>query len=169
MRAYETLANTYRYRLIVIDFSHIPLEVALQRNACRGYKSVPVDILESMYKTLQDSLTLPSRYVILKSDEIAPLQDKTHQSMLHFNPINLNTYAQIHHIGDIHGCFETLLHYLIHTHSLTHSLQDALRILEQSQFAPEICARFLNPKAYYIFLGDYIDRGVQNAQVVRFY
>ncbi|WP_334083362.1 RNA ligase, partial [Helicobacter typhlonius] len=31
-----------------------------------------------------------------------------------------------------------------------------------------ICARFLNPKAYYIFLGDYIDRGVQNAQVVRF-
>ena len=168
LRAYETLANTYRYRLIVIDFSHIPLEVALQRNACRGYKSVPVDILESMYKTLQDSLTLPSRYVILKSDEIAPLQDKTHQSMLHFNPINLNTYAQIHHIGDIHGCFETLLHYLIHTHSLTHSLQDALRILEQSQFAPEICARFLNPKAYYIFLGDYIDRGVQNAQVVRF-
>ncbi|WP_334084847.1 RNA ligase [Helicobacter typhlonius] len=168
LRAYETLANTYRYRLIVIDFSHIPLEVALQRNACRGYKSVPVDILESMYKTLQDSLTLPSRYVILKSDEIAPLQDKTHQSMLHFNPINLNTYAQIHHIGDIHGCFETLLHYLIHTHSLTHSLQDALRILEQSQFAPEICARFLNPKAYYIFLGDYIDRGVQNAQVMRF-
>lgn len=168
LRAYETLANTYRYRLIVIDFSHIPLEVALQRNACRGYKSVPVDILESMYKTLQDSLTLPSRYVILKSDEIAPLQDKTHQSMLHFNPINLNTYAQIHHIGDIHGCFETFLNYLIYTHSSPYSLQDALHILEQSQFAPQICASFLNPQNYYIFLGDYIDRGVQNAQVVRF-
>ena len=168
LRAYETLANTYRYRLIVIDFSHIPLEVALQRNACRGYKSVPVDILESMYKTLQDSLTLPSRYLVLKADEIAPLQDKTCQSMLHFNPINLNTYTQIHHIGDIHGCFETFLNYLIYTHSSPYSLQDALHILEQSQFAPQICARFLNPKAYYIFLGDYIDRGVQNAQVVRF-
>ncbi|WP_334088613.1 RNA ligase [Helicobacter typhlonius] len=168
LRAYETLANAYRYRLIVVDFSHIPLEVALQRNAYRGYKSVPVDILESMYKTLQDSLTLPSRYLVLKADEIAPLQDKTCQSMLHFNPINLNTYTQIHHIGDIHGCFETFLNYLIYTHSSPYSLQDALHILEQSQFAPQICARFLNPKAYYIFLGDYIDRGVQNAQVVRF-
>ena len=27
---------------------------------------------------------------------------------------------------------------------------------------------FLNPKAYYIFLGDYIDRGTQNAKVVQF-
>ncbi|WP_334083527.1 RNA ligase, partial [Helicobacter typhlonius] len=168
LRAYETLANAYRYRLIVVDFSHIPLEVALQRNAYRGYKSVPVDILESMYKTLQDSLTLPSRYLVLKADEIAPLQDKTCQSMLHFNPINLNTYTQIHHIGDIHGCFETFLNYLIYTHSSPYSLQDALHILEQSQFAPQICASFLNPQNYYIFLGDYIDRGVQNAQVVRF-
>ncbi len=129
---------------------------------------MPVDILESMYKTLQDSLTLPSRYLVLKADEIAPLQDKTCQSMLHFNPINLNTYTQIHHIGDIHGCFETFLNYLIYTHSSPYSLQDALHILEQSQFAPQICASFLNPQNYYIFLGDYIDRGVQNAQVVRF-
>ena len=44
LRAYEALANTYRYRLIVIDFSHIPLELALQRNANRGYKSVPKHI-----------------------------------------------------------------------------------------------------------------------------
>ena len=168
LRAYETLANTYRYRLIVIDFSHIPLEVALQRNAYRGYKSVPVDILESMHKTLQDSLTLPSRYVILKSDEIAPLQDKTHQSMLHFTPLNLNAYTQIHHIGDIHGCFETLLHYLYLTNPLEYSFQDSLHILEQSHFNSSVCAQFLNPKAYYIFLGDYIDRGIQNAQVVRF-
>ncbi|MCX2716695.1 AAA family ATPase [Helicobacter sp. MIT 21-1697] len=170
LRAYEALANTYRYRLIVVDFSHIPLEVALQRNAHRGYKSVPSNILESMYATLQDSLlqSLPSRYLVLKSDEIAPPQDKTCQSMLHFNPINLNVYTQIHHIGDIHGCFDALLNYLISIHSLPHSLQDALHILEQSQFTPQICALFLNPQNYYIFLGDYIDRGVQNAQVVRF-
>lgn len=167
LRAYETLANTYRYRLIVIDFSHIPLEVALQRNACRGYKSVPVDILESMYKTLQDSLlqSLPSRYTIIKANEITALQEN---SMLHFTPLNLNAYTEIHHIGDIHGCFETLLHYLYLTNPLEYSFQDSLHILEQSHFNSSVCAQFLNPKAYYIFLGDYIDRGIQNAQVVRF-
>ncbi|MCH5313793.1 MAG: AAA family ATPase, partial [Helicobacter sp.] len=167
LRAYEALANTYRYRLIVIDFSHIPLELALQRNANRGYKSVPKHILESMYKTLQDSLfqPLPSRYTLIKADEISSLQE---HSMLHFAPLNLNAYTQIHHIGDIHGCFETLLHYLILTNSLTYSLQEALQLLEQSHFESSICALFLNPKAYYIFLGDYIDRGTQNAKVVQF-
>ena len=167
LRAYESLATTYRYRLIVIDFSHIPLELALQRNANRAYKSVPADILESMHKTLQDSLlqSLPSRYTIIKANEITALQEN---SMLHFTPLNLNAYTQIHHIGDIHGCFETLLHYLYLTNPLEYSFQDSLHILEQSHFNSSVCAQFLNPKAYYIFLGDYIDRGIQNAQVVRF-
>lgn len=167
LRAYESLATTYRYRLIVIDFSHIPLELALQRNANRGYKSVPADILESMHKTLQDSLlqSLPSRYTIIKANKITALQEN---SMLHFTPLNLNAYIQIHHIGDIHGCFETLLHYLYLTNPLEYSFQDSLHILEQSHFNSSVCAQFLNPKAYYIFLGDYIDRGIQNAQVVRF-
>lgn len=167
LRAYESLATTYRYRLIVIDFSHIPLELALQRNANRGYKSVPADILESMHKTLQDSLlqSLPSRYTIIKANEITALQEN---SMLHFTPLNLNAYTEIHHIGDIHGCFETLLHYLYLTNPLEYSFQDSLHILEQSHFNSSVCAQFLNPKAYYIFLGDYIDRGIQNAQVVRF-
>ena len=133
LRAYESLATTYRYRLIVIDFSHIPLELALQRNANRGYKSVPADILESMHKTLQDSLlqSLPSRYTIIKANEITALQEN---SMLHFTPLNLNAYTQIHHIGDIHGCFETLLHYLYLTNPLEYSFQDSLHILEQSHF-----------------------------------
>ena len=167
LRAYESLATTYRYRLIVIDFSHIPLELALQRNANRGYKTVPCDNLESMHKTLQDSLlqSLPSRYTIIKANEITALQEN---SMLHFTPLNLNAYTQIHHIGDIHGCFETLLHYLYLTNPLEYSFQDSLHILEQSHFNSSVCAQFLNPKAYYIFLGDYIDRGIQNAQVVRF-
>jgi len=54
---------------------------------------------------------------------------------------DLNAYRKVHHIGDIQGCYAPLADYF----------RDGLRDDE-----------------FYIFVGDFLDRGVENGQVIRF-
>lgn len=56
---------------------------------------------------------------------------------------NLSNYKKIHHIGDIHGCYTVLRNYL--------NSEGGIKDDE-----------------FYIFTGDYVDRGVENAEVVKF-
>ena len=56
---------------------------------------------------------------------------------------DLSEYKKIHHIGDIHGCNTVLQQYLADNGGL-------------------------KDDEFYIFLGDYIDRGIENAEVVNF-
>jgi predicted kinase len=58
-----------------------------------------------------------------------------------YSPRDLSDYKKIHHIGDIHGCYTVLMEYL----------KDGLKDDE-----------------YYIFVGDYLDRGIENGEVLRF-
>ena len=57
-----------------------------------------------------------------------------------FHKIDLSEYERIHVIGDIHGCATVLAQY--------------------------IESVGMNMRDFYIFTGDYIDRGIENAQVV---
>ncbi|MFT3997734.1 MAG: RNA ligase [Asticcacaulis sp.] len=54
---------------------------------------------------------------------------------------DLNGYARVHHIGDLQGCYAPLAEYL----------KDGLRDDE-----------------FYIFVGDFLDRGIENDKVIRF-
>jgi len=54
---------------------------------------------------------------------------------------DISGYKKVHHIGDVHGCYTALQNYL----------QGDLKSDE-----------------FYIFLGDYIDRGIENVEVVNF-
>lgn len=56
-----------------------------------------------------------------------------------YTPSNLNAYKKIHHIGDIQGCYTVL--------------SKALGKLKKDEF--------------YVFLGDYIDRGAENDKVIK--
>ena len=56
-----------------------------------------------------------------------------------FRPMDISRYEKLHFIGDIHGCDTALEEYL---------------------------KGGINPNEYYVFLGDYIDRGIENAAVV---
>ena len=60
-----------------------------------------------------------------------------------FPPRDFSQYKKVHHIGDIHGCNTVLQQYL----SDNGGMKD---------------------DEFYIFTGDYIDRGIENAEVVNF-
>ena len=56
-------------------------------------------------------------------------------------PLDVSQYKKIHYIGDIHGCYTALMEYL----------KDGIKEDE-----------------LYVFCGDYIDRGIENAEVLNF-
>lgn len=60
-----------------------------------------------------------------------------------YKSMDLSDYKKIHVIGDIHGCYTVLKEYI------------------------EMSGN-LNKDECYIFLGDYVDRGIENAEVVKY-
>ena len=49
--AYKKLANEYKYRVYVVDFTDITIEEAKKRNLQREeYKQVPENVIERMYE-----------------------------------------------------------------------------------------------------------------------
>ena len=130
MTAYKKLANEYKYRIYVVDFTDITIEEAKKRNLLREeYKQVPENVIERMYAQLADN-KVPSGITVIKPGEL---------SQIWYKPRDLSAYKKVIHIGDIHGCYKPL-----------------------NEYFEEI-----NPQNYYIFLGDYIDRGSENAEVLQ--
>lgn len=60
---------------------------------------------------------------------------------IYYKPLDLSEYKAINFIGDIHGCYTVLM-----------------KLLEDG----------IKDDEYYIFTGDYIDRGIENAEVLNF-
>lgn len=60
-----------------------------------------------------------------------------------YRPMDLSAYNKIHVIGDIHGCYTTLKEYI-----------DTSGGIKANEF--------------YIFAGDYVDRGIENAETVNY-
>ena len=64
-------------------------------------------------------------------------------SEIEYKPVNLNYYKKVHIIGDIHGCNSVLQEYIT-----------SIGGIKEDEF--------------YIFCGDYIDRGIENAEVLKY-
>lgn len=134
---YQQLAKAHRYKIIIVDFSHVPLseikarnkEMKLQ-NPLEYYHYTDEEILSLYDKLLNTKIPIP--YETIKPDDI--------NSLLATKPKDLSKYKRIYHIGDIHGSFSVLKEYLGN----------------------------IRDDCFYIFLGDYIDRGLQNHEVLNF-
>lgn len=132
-KAYKELATKNRYQVYCVDFSEVPLKELLRNNCQQSdWKRLPEKAIEESAERIQ--LGHPPEWVRSVTPEEA-------EKLLTEAPTDFSQYRRIHHIGDIHGCFEPLQHLFregVH--------QDDL----------------------YLFLGDYIDRGPQNAEVLTF-
>jgi len=128
---YRKLVKQYRYRVIVVDFSDVPLDVLLERNNTREqYKKVPEMAILNSYERMQTEKV--SGWVkVVKPHEL--------KNEISYRMENLNQWKKIHHIGDVHGCYTALQEYL----------KDGLKEDE-----------------LYIFVGDYLDRGIENYQTL---
>lgn len=132
-KMYKDLSDKYRYRVYCIDFSDVDIDTIKKQNQLReDYKIVPESSIDNMYQRIINS-EIPSWVTIVKPHEF--------DEKVLFHPIDLSDYKKIHHIGDIHGCFEPLKNYF----------NDGFK---QDEF--------------YIFVGDYSDRGIQNAETYEF-
>ena len=134
MLRYVALAKQYRYRVYCIDFTKVPLDVCLAQNKQREQdKIVPEAAIRNIYARF-DTQAVPSGIVTLQPDE---------WQKAFISPIDLSDYKKLVFIGDIHGCYDTLMQY------------------------PDFKVG-LDENTNYIFIGDYFDRGNQNADVFNF-
>lgn len=128
---YKALADEYRYRIYLVDFTDIPIETAKRRNAERDMlKRVPEEVIDKMYSRFETQ-GVPTGISVIKPDEL---------TKVYWRPFDLSGYKKVHHIGDIHGCYTVLREYLGE----------------------------MKDDEFYIFCGDYIDRGIENAEILEF-
>ncbi len=131
------LVNKHRYEVYCVDFTSVPQDVAQTRNLQR-----------EPYKQVPESVVARayerfSSSKIPQSVVVFPYTDFEHKSLaahLDIKPMDLNNYKKIHHIGDLQGCFDPIASYF----------EDGFKDDE-----------------FYIFVGDFLDRGIQNGEVIR--
>ena len=101
---YKKLAEKYRYRLYIVDFTDIDKEEVYKRNKCREkYKIVSEYVIDRAYKLFAKE-KISNDFIIVKPDKF--------DSIINNTPRDFNNYDKIHIIGDIHGCFRALNEYL---------------------------------------------------------
>lgn len=130
---YKKLAEKYRYRLYVIDFTDIPTQEVYKRNKMREeYKQVDEKVIDRAYKLFAKE-KVPSSFKVVKPDDFGEIISN--------KIVNLDKYENIQIFGDIHACAETLKEYF-------------------KKFP-------FNENSYYIFTGDYFDRGLENYETFK--
>lgn len=131
---YKKLAEKYRYRLYVLDFTDIPKEEVYERNKGREiYRQVPESSIDRVYKAFEKK-RISTAFKVIKPENFNEIINTT--------PRDLNGYDNVHIIGDIHGSATALKTYF-------------------TKYP-------ISEKDYYIFCGDYFNRGTQNYQTFKF-
>jgi len=139
---YMAMGQAHGYSICLVDLTHIPLDRALAQNASRPELTrVPMPIVRRTHLRLLDS-PLPANL------EVIPwslAMETAIQQWLTVPLMDLSAYDAVVHIGDIQGCYTVLA-------GDGGPLQNGL-----------------DSRKFYIFVGDLLDRGLENGQVLRWY
>ena len=116
---------------------------------CIDFTDIPIDVCKMQNRMRPEHKVVPenvidnmyARFATQKIPSGITVLKPDQLDNVWFKPIDLSMYRKIHHIGDIHGCY-TALHQYMGDH--------------------------IHEDEFYIFCGDYIDRGLENAQVVKY-
>ncbi|MBS4462260.1 metallophosphoesterase [Aerococcaceae bacterium zg-B36] len=141
LSTYKELASRYNYRVYIVDFDK-ELETILEQNNQRPeYKRITENTIRSAYIKKQESYVANWFTVLDPETALEKLQWRKSDCT--------NKYDKIHVIGDIHGCYSTLMKYMSGT---SNNESDC----------------YINDNDLYIFTGDYVDRGSDNDKVIKY-
>jgi len=102
---YKKLAEKYRYRLYIIDFTNIEYDELLKRNKERDIKKkVSEEAIKRVYKALQKE-KVPKAFISIKPDEFTKI--------MNISPRNVDSYSKVHIFGDLHGCYKPLKEFFV--------------------------------------------------------
>ena len=121
------------------------------RMYCVDFTDLPIDVVKERNRNRPELKRVPdeaidkmySRFQTQKIPAGITVLKPDEIDRIWYQPMDFSQYKKVHHIGDIHGCYTALRQYL----------DDNGGIKDDEM---------------YIFVGDYIDRGTENAEVVEF-
>lgn len=97
---YKKLAEKYRYRLYIIDFTDVEYTELLKRNMERDMKKwTPESSIKRIYKAIQKE-KISSAFTVIKP--------KDFNKIVNTSSRNVDKYTKVHIFGDIHGSFKPL-------------------------------------------------------------
>lgn len=131
-------ARLYRYQVYCIDFSDIPEEVALSRNLLRQPYKQVPEFVITRAYERFAKTRLPRNITLISYKEY---ENKKLLDDFDVPLIDLGRYKKIHHIGDLQGCYAPVAEYF---------------------------KNGWDDEEFYIFVGDFLDRGIENGEVIRF-
>ena len=149
----------FRGELVVVDATHThPRSFSNYQQLARKhrYQTICVDFSDVPFEVCTERNVSRASYAVVPPLEMERMRDNMERSripqwiklvpageledVLHTEPKDVSQYKAIHHIGDLQGCFDPLMDYFE-----TYGLHD---------------------DELYIFVGDYLDRGPQNAEIM---
>lgn len=133
---YKKLIEKYRYRLYCIDFSHVPLELCKKQNKMRPKYKFVPELAIENIYARFRNQEVPGYCKVINHTDL----ETVNSTFTEFAPVDVNKYENVVVIGDVHGCFNPLEKWF-----LAHPFSD---------------------RTLYIFVGDYIDRGIENDKVI---
>lgn len=118
---------------------------------CIDFTDIPIEVVKERNKQRDPIKWVPdeaidkfySRFATQKIPSGITVIKPNELEKIWLRKIDLSKYSKIHHIGDIHGCYTALKQYF-----------DSDGGIKDDEF--------------YIFCGDYCDRGIENADTVNF-
>lgn len=170
---YKEFADKYRYRIYIVDMTDIPIDVVKERNANRlpEHKRVSDNVIDKMYARFATQ-KVPAGVTVIKPDELDTIL---------YKPSDFSQYKKIKVIGDIHSSFSALKRYLIIQYFEDAKYKniviedDCVKANTDLGASVSYCmewfsnpATLINPENLYIFCGDYLDRGIEPVETVKF-
>lgn len=148
LEMFAEMAKPHRYEIAVLDMTSIPIEVALKQNSERAeINRVPEFRIREMHAKLVEAGV---RDNVENITVIEGKEDGSHINELNswlMEPIHdfSEQYKGIIHIGDLQGCYTVLA----------------------EEGGP--LANGFNDDYKYVFVGDLLDRGIENGRVMRWF
>jgi len=142
-KKYIELSDKYRYDFLCLDFSEVPEDVSMWGNEGRPeHRIIPEFTIQRIQEIIKANI-IPEEI-----NRVIVRRDRSHlQKVRDFLDIkihDLGKYKKVIHIGDLQGTYDVFM-----------------RFLDQYSNGK------INDDTFYVFVGDFCDRGIENGKIMR--